>query len=72
MDASQAGRGTLSVSVRAAGQEVKHSIRDVGSGQYEVIFTPKVAIPHKVDVKYNSVPVTGECSADCSRHGQTT
>jgi len=59
VDASQAGRGTLSVSVRSAGQEVKHSIRDLGAGQYEVIFTPKVAIPHKVDVKYNSVPVTG-------------
>ena len=59
VDASNAGRGSLSVGVRAAGQEVKHSIRDLGSGLYQVLFYPKAPIPHKVDVRYNNVPVKG-------------
>ncbi|XP_045132539.1 filamin-B-like isoform X2 [Portunus trituberculatus] len=59
VDASGAGRGSLSVGVRAAGQDVKHSIRDLSGGLYKVLFYPKVPIPHKVDVRYNGVPVQG-------------
>lgn len=55
-----AGRGTLSVGVRAAGQDVKHSIRDLGGGLYKVLFYPRAPIPHKVDVRYNGIPVQGE------------
>ena len=54
-----AGRGSLSVGVRAAGQDVKHSIRDLSGGLYKVLFYPRVPIPHKVDVRYNGVPVQG-------------
>lgn len=56
-----AGRGTLSVGVRAAGQDVKHSIRDLGGGLYKVLFYPRAPIPHKVDIRYNGVPVQGRC-----------
>ncbi|XP_076033174.1 filamin-A-like isoform X3 [Oratosquilla oratoria] len=59
VDASGAGRGSLSVGVRAAGQDVKHSIRDLGAGHYQVLFYPRAPIPHKVDVRYNAVPVKG-------------
>ncbi|KAK3891382.1 hypothetical protein Pcinc_004729 [Petrolisthes cinctipes] len=59
VDASGAGRGSLSVGVRAAGQDVKHSIRDLGGGHYKVLFYPCAPIPHKVDVRYNGVPVQG-------------
>lgn len=57
--ATGAGRGSLSVGVRAAGQDVKHSIRDLGGGHYKVLFYPRAPIPHKVDVRYNGVPVQG-------------
>ncbi|XP_042865445.1 filamin-A-like isoform X5 [Penaeus japonicus] len=59
VDASGAGRGSLSVGVRAAGQDVKHSIRDLGGGLYQVLFYPRAPIPHKVDIRYNGVPVQG-------------
>ena len=57
VDAAEAGRGALSVGVRAAGQDVKHSIRDLGAGIYQVLFYPKAPVTHKVDVRYNGVPV---------------
>ena len=59
MDTSGAGPGSLAVSVRAAGIDVKHSIRELHSGQYEVVFHPKLAIPHRIDVKYNGMHVAG-------------
>jgi len=59
VDASTAGRGSLSVGVRAAGQDVKHSIRDLGGGLYQVLFYPRAPIPHKIDVRYSGVPVKG-------------
>ena len=57
VDAAEAGRGALSVGVKAAGQDVKHSIRDLGAGIYQVLFYPNAPVPHKVDVRYNGVPV---------------
>lgn len=59
VDASGAGRGSLSVGVKAAGQDIKHSIRDLGGGMYQVLFYPRIPIPHKVDVRYNGIPVKG-------------
>ncbi|GLH04456.1 Uncharacterized protein GBIM_10161 [Gryllus bimaculatus] len=59
VDSSTAGRGVLTVSVRAAGQEVKNTIRDVGEGLHEVIFHPKLAVPHRVDVKLNGMHIAG-------------
>lgn len=57
VDAAEAGRGALSVGVRAAGQDVKHSIRDLGAGIYQILFYPKAPVPHKVDVRYNGIPI---------------
>ncbi|TRY63575.1 hypothetical protein TCAL_00888 [Tigriopus californicus] len=57
VDTSNAGRGALSVNVKAAGQDIKHSIKDVGSGRFEVTFFPYLPIPHKIDVKFNGVSV---------------
>ncbi|KAB7497586.1 Filamin-A [Armadillidium nasatum] len=59
VDASGAGRGSLSVGVKAAGKDVKHSIRDLGGGLYQVLFYPLIPIPHKVDVRYNGIHVRG-------------
>lgn len=60
MDTVDAGRGVVSVSVRAAGQDVKHSVRQIDDGCYEVTFHPKLAVPHRVDVKYNGLHISGE------------
>ena len=58
VDTSNAGEGALSVSIRAAGQEVRHSIQDLANGQYDVLFYPTMAIVHKFDIKYNGLPIT--------------
>ena len=55
---AHAGEGALSVQIRAAGQEVKHSIQDLANGQFDILFYPTMAIPHKFDVKYNGLPIT--------------
>ena len=53
VDTSGAGEGALSVTIRAAGQEVAHTIQDLANGQFDILFYPTMAIPHKFDVKYN-------------------
>ena len=58
VDTSNAGEGALSVSIRAAGQEVRHTIQDLANGQYDVLFYPTMAIVHKLDIKYNGLPIT--------------
>ena len=57
VETADAGRGALSVGVRAAGQDVEHSIRDLGAGIYHVLFYPKVPVSHRVDIRYNKIPV---------------
>lgn len=57
VDVSDAGHGALSVAVRTSGQEVKHSIRDMSRGQYQVLYYPQLATTHKVDIKYNGLTV---------------
>ncbi|XP_049948482.1 filamin-A [Schistocerca serialis cubense] len=59
VDTSDAGRGVINVSIRAAGQEVKHSIRQTEDSRYEVIFQPKLAVPHRIDVKLNGLHISG-------------
>ena len=58
VDTSAAGEGALSVSIRAAGQEVRHTIQDLANGQYDILFYPTMAITHKLDIKYNGLPIT--------------
>lgn len=57
VNTAEAGHGALRVGVRAAGQDVKHSIRDLGAGIYQVLFYPKAPVPHKIDVRYNGIPI---------------
>ena len=37
--------------------KVKHSIRDLGRGQYQVLYYPALATTHKVEIKYNGLSV---------------
>ncbi|KAJ9597133.1 hypothetical protein L9F63_026977 [Diploptera punctata] len=49
----------LLASVRAAGQEVKHAIHELDRGQYQVVYHPKLAVPHRIDLKYNGLHTAG-------------
>ncbi|KAG8237582.1 hypothetical protein J437_LFUL003306, partial [Ladona fulva] len=69
VDARGAGQGSLSVSVRTAGQDVKHAVREVegssvgredGLGKcYEVTYHPSIALPHRIEIKLNGVHIKG-------------
>lgn len=59
MDTSGAGRGVLLASVRAAGQEVKHTVHELDARQYQVVYHPKLAVPHRIDLKYNGLHIAG-------------
>ncbi|KAG8281178.1 hypothetical protein J6590_063971 [Homalodisca vitripennis] len=60
VDTRGAGSGALSVSIRAAGSEVKHTLRELETpGLYQVVYHPQLAIPHKIHVKYNSMNIAG-------------
>ncbi|XP_071442492.1 filamin-C isoform X2 [Hetaerina americana] len=69
VDARSAGQGSLSVSVRTAGQDVKHAVREVeaisggredGLGKcYEVTYHPSIALPHRIEIKLNGVHIKG-------------
>ena len=37
--------------------QVKHSIRDMSRGQYQILYYPELATAHKVDIKYNGLTV---------------
>ena len=58
VDTSAAGKGALSINIKAAGQEVKHSIRDIGHGRFELTYVPSLPIPHKLDLKYNNTAIS--------------
>ena len=34
------------------------TFQDLANGQYDILFYPTMAIPHKLDIKYNGLPVT--------------
>lgn len=57
IDTMKAGKGTLSVAVKAGGTEIEHSITDLGKGQFDVSFVPLMTIPHKLEVKFNNLVV---------------
>lgn len=60
VDTQGAGSGALSVSIRAAGNEVKHTLRELnGSNLYQVVYNPELSVPHKIHVKYNGIYVSG-------------
>jgi len=59
LDTSEAGRGTLHVVLRAANQNVKHNVQNLGNGLLKVIYFPKLPIPHRVDLRYSGVHASG-------------
>lgn len=60
MDTHRGGSGALSVVIRAAGIDVKHTLRELnGSNIYQVMYQPELSVPHKVHVKYNGVYIPG-------------
>jgi len=60
VDTRGAGSGALSVSVRAVGNEVKHTLKELEDPNlYQVVYHPQIAIPHKIHVKYNGVYISG-------------
>jgi len=58
VDTSGAGRGALSLAMKAAGYDIKHSIRDLSDGKFEITYLPTLPIPHKLEVKFNNAAVT--------------
>ncbi|RZF33012.1 hypothetical protein LSTR_LSTR012785 [Laodelphax striatellus] len=60
VDTRGAGSGALSVNIRAAGSEVKHTLRELETaGLYQVVYHPQVAIPHRILIKYNNMSIAG-------------
>ncbi|XP_026684637.1 phospholipase A-2-activating protein-like [Diaphorina citri] len=60
VDTRGAGSGALTVNIRAAGTEVKHTIRELDTpGVYQVVYQPQCAIPHRIIVKYNNMNISG-------------
>ena len=65
IDTAGAGKGALSVSIKSAnGEEVRHSIRDIGHGRFEVTYYPTVPIAHRLDIKYNGNTVPSAAAAE--------
>ncbi|XP_050600424.1 filamin-C isoform X2 [Bombus affinis] len=55
----EAGPGKLTVNVRAAGADVDSVVREGENGQYDIMFHPTRAAPHKIHIKYNEVHILG-------------
>lgn len=63
VDASQAGEGQLEISINEG--EVPNHVQVVGGGRCLVSFTPEIAKPHYIDIKFNGETVTN-CPFVCS------
>jgi filamin len=54
-----AGQGTLSAIVKCGRNEVPHSIRGpTKNGTWEIVYHPTKLAPHKMNIMYNSVPIS--------------
>ncbi|KAK4880796.1 hypothetical protein RN001_008942 [Aquatica leii] len=63
VDASQAGEGQLEISINEG--EVPNHVQVVGGGRCLVSFTPDIAKPHYIDIKFNGETVRG-CPFVCT------
>lgn len=63
MDASAAGEGQLEISINEG--EVPNHVQVVGGGRCLVSFTPDIAKPHYIDIKFNGEAVPG-CPFVCN------
>jgi len=39
-------------------RKLNWKFQDLANGQFDILFYPTMAIPHKLDIKYNGLPVT--------------
>ena len=62
VDASAAGEGQLEISINDG--EVPNHVQVLGGGRCLVHFTPEVAKPHTIDIKFNGEPIQG-CPFTC-------
>ena len=60
VDAGRAGKGDLEITVN--GGSVPCNVHSVGNRRFRASFTPRVAIPHDVEVRFNSQEVAGTFS----------
>ncbi|XP_076639876.1 filamin-type immunoglobulin domains fbug isoform X1 [Colletes latitarsis] len=63
VDASAAGEGQLEISINEG--EVPNHVQVVGGGRCLVSFTPEIAKPHYIDIKFNGEAVKG-CPFICN------
>ncbi|XP_023287665.1 filamin-A isoform X2 [Orussus abietinus] len=63
VDASAAGEGQLEISINEG--EVPNHVQVVGGGRCLVSFTPDIAKPHYIDIKFNGETVSG-CPFVCN------
>lgn len=60
VDTRNAGKGELSVTIKAVGRDVKLKTSDVESnGIHQVVYQPFIPVPHYVHIKYNNFNVRG-------------
>ena len=45
--------------MRAAGADVDSVVREGENGQYDIMFHPTRAAPHKIHIKYNEIHILG-------------
>lgn len=60
VDASEAGKGTLDLSVGPPGKTVPHNVRDIGKQLFLIEFVPEDPVDHEVTVQFNDVHIPGK------------
>lgn len=60
VDASDAGRGTLDLSVGPPGKTVPHNVKDVGRQLFQIEFIPEEPVDHEVSIQFNDVHIPGK------------
>lgn len=59
MDASEAGRGALDLSVGPPGRTLPHQIREIQPQLYVIEFTPDAPVDHEVNIQFNEAHIPG-------------
>ena len=59
VDASEAGRGALDLSVGPPGKTLPHNIEEIQPQLYIIEFTPLEPIDHEVNIQFNEVHISG-------------
>ena len=65
VDASEAGRGALDLSVGPPGRTLPHSIKEIQPQQYIIEFTPEEPVDHEVNIQFNEIHIPGKLTCWC-------